>query len=315
MAGASEVIFLEMQKRAKSSFDLDFAASEENYLRMGLFQDQTDSLSELRRLAALVMEPARLHEIGPTQWPLAMISYGLATCNDPDSLAYSLGIYPRFVEHADLTARQRTLSQLAAFITQRRGDGWRAFENFALADPDASLRRHAAFLIATITPPDEEERFRGVAELVRLLGFEEPEDVDGLPARTPLLDAALSLSDLRFLPLLKSLITTLPEDTLKAHLHALQTTPNALSCEWLMTVAETRPELAGDVADTLCRIAPAAEEIVDLVLPVPTWQFQKPVPQPLHGWTRAEYFARMLPRLAPKMKEEELQRTRLAYDA
>lgn len=280
---------------------------------MGLFQDQTDSLSELRRLAALVMEPARLHEIGPAQWPLAMISYGLATCNDPGRFAYSLGIYPRFVEHADPPARQRTLSQLAAFITQRRGDGWRAFENFALADPDDSLRRQAAFLIATLTPPDDEERFRGVAELVRLLGLDEIEGIGGLPAKTPLLDAALSLSDLRFLPLLKSVTSTLPADALAAHLRSLQTTPNALSCEWLMAAAETRPELAEDVAEALCRIAPAAPEIVDLVLPVPTWQFRKPVPQPLHGWTRPEYFARMLPRLAPRMNEEKQNRIRQAY--
>lgn len=282
---------------------------------MGLFQDQTDSLSELRRLASLVMEPARLHEIGPAQWPLAMISYGLATCNDPDRFVYSLAIYPHFVEHADLSARQRTLSQLAAFITQRRGDGWRAFVNFALADPDSSLRRQAAFLIATLAPPDEEERFRGVAELVRLLGLEKTEDVEGLPSGTPLLDAALSLSDLRFLPLLKSLIDTLPADALAARLRSLQTTPNALSCEWLITVAETCPELAGDVADTLCRIAPSAQEIVDLVLPVPTWQFQKPVPQPLHGWTRAEYFPRMLPRLSAHMDEETITRLREAYGA
>ncbi len=283
--------------------------------RMGLFQDQTDSLSELRRLAALVMEPARLREIGATQWPLAMISYGLATCNDPERLAYSLEIYPLFVEHADLPARRRTLAQLAAFITQRRGDGWRAFENYALADPDDSLRRQAAFLMATLAPPDDAERFRGVAELVRLLSLSDIEGIDNLPPRTPLLDAALSLSDLRFLPLLKGLSATLPGETLGAHLRSLQTPPNALSCEWLTATLETRPELAEDVAEALCRIAPAAAEVVDLILPVPTWQFKKPVPQPLHGWTRPEYFARMLPRLAPLMSEAALQRVRQAYSA
>ena len=43
---------------------------------MGLFQDQTSSLSEIKRLAALVMDPSRRDEIGPDQWPLAMIAYG-----------------------------------------------------------------------------------------------------------------------------------------------------------------------------------------------------------------------------------------------
>ena len=46
---------------------------------MGLFQDQTSSLSEIKRLAALVMDPSRRDEIGPDQWPLAMIAYGLVT--------------------------------------------------------------------------------------------------------------------------------------------------------------------------------------------------------------------------------------------
>ena len=40
---------------------------------MGLFQDQTSSLSEIKRLAALVTDPSRREEIGSDQWPLAMI--------------------------------------------------------------------------------------------------------------------------------------------------------------------------------------------------------------------------------------------------
>lgn len=49
---------------------------------MGLFQDQTSSLSEIKRLAALVTDPSRREEIGSDQWPLAMIAYGLVTCNE-----------------------------------------------------------------------------------------------------------------------------------------------------------------------------------------------------------------------------------------
>ena len=31
-------------------------------------------LSELERLAAMVLDPVRIHEIGTDQWPLAMIA-------------------------------------------------------------------------------------------------------------------------------------------------------------------------------------------------------------------------------------------------
>lgn len=283
--------------------------------RMGLFQDQTDSLSELRRLAALVREPARLDEIGASQWPLAMISFGLSACNDPESFDYSLEIYPRFAAAADLTARQRTLAQLAAFINQRRGDGWRAFVNFALADPDDTLRRNAAFLIATTTPPDEAERFRGVAELLRLLQREPSDSMKNLPPRTPLLSALLGLSDLRFLPLLQSYLISTPCDELAPHIRALDVPPNALSCEWLLRALEEYPTLADDVADALAGMAPKAEAVVDLILPVPAWQFRNPAPQPLHGWTRPEFFARMLPRLEHRVSDDALARVRAAFGA
>lgn len=280
---------------------------------MGLFQDQTDSLSELRRLAALVMDPVRLHEIGASQWPLAMIAYGLITCNDTDKLEYSLGIYPRFVHYTPATERLRCLSQLSRFIVQRKGDGWRAFICFALADPDASLRRHAAFLIATLAPPTTAERFTGIEELCNLLSIPLPEPVEPLPSRTPLLDATLSLSDLRFLPVLRTVISLENEETLRTRLAELDATPNALSCEWLLDCLDAHPGLHADICGTLCRIAPKAEQIVDLILPVPTWQYAKPVPQTLHGWTRPEYFQRMLHRLAPHMDNDGIDRIRNAW--
>lgn len=280
---------------------------------MGLFQDQTDSLSELRRLAALVMDPVRLHEIGASQWPLAMIAYGLTTCNDTDKVEYSLGIYPHFVRYTPAPERLRCLSQLSRFIVQRKGDGWRAFLCFALADPDASLRRHAAFLIATLAPPTAAERFTGIEELCNLLSMPLPETAEPLPSRTPLLDSTLSLSDLRFLPVLRTVISQENEQTLSTRLAELDATPNALSCEWLLDCLDAHPGLHADICGTLCRIAPKAEQIVDLILPVPTWQYAKPVPQPLHGWTRPEYFQRMLHRLAPHMDGDEIDRIRNAW--
>ena len=48
------------------------------------FQDQTSSLSEIKRLAALVMDPPGRNR--PDQW-LAMIAYGLVTCNEKNRQA------------------------------------------------------------------------------------------------------------------------------------------------------------------------------------------------------------------------------------
>ena len=63
---------------------------------MGLFQDQTSSLSEIKRLAALVTDPSRRGEIGSDQWPLAMIAYGLVTCNETGREEEGVIIYNMF---------------------------------------------------------------------------------------------------------------------------------------------------------------------------------------------------------------------------
>ena len=51
----------------------------------------------------------------------------------------------------------------------------------------------------------------------------------------------------------------------------------------------------------------------NVVMPVPTWAFAKPDVQPLHGWTRPEYFARMLSELSPILTPVQLERVRAAY--
>ena len=99
---------------------------------MGLFQDQTSSLSEIKRLAALVMDPSRRDEIGPDQWPLAMIAYGLVTCNEKNRQAEGIEIYRTFQSCCAPDARKKCALQLAAFIRQRKGDGWRALLPFAM---------------------------------------------------------------------------------------------------------------------------------------------------------------------------------------
>ena len=55
--------------------------------------------------------------------------------------------------------------------------------------------------------------------------------------------------------------------------------------------------------------------VIDLVLPIPTWAFEKPTPQPLHGWQRAEYFPRLLPGLSAHLTEAQILRLRTAFGA
>ena len=63
------------------------------------------------------------------------------------------------------------------------------------------------------------------------------------------------------------------------------------------------------------RMAPAATAVIDLVMPIPTWAYTKPAPQPLHGWTRAEYFPRMLPVLSRHLTEAQISRLKVAFGA
>ena len=88
---------------------------------MGLFQDNFSMLSELERLAAMVLDPVRIHEIGEDQWPLAMMACGLVTGNDPERLPDNLKAYSIFMQKVTPATRGNTLKQLVRFITQRKG--------------------------------------------------------------------------------------------------------------------------------------------------------------------------------------------------
>lgn len=136
---------------------------------MGLFQDQTSSLSEIKRLAALVTDPSRREEIGSDQWPLAMIAYGLVTCNETGREEEGVTIYNMFQSRCAPDARRKCALQLAAFIRQRKGDGWRALLPFAMADEAPDIRRQSAFLIYTLAAPQPEERFPGIAGLANVI--------------------------------------------------------------------------------------------------------------------------------------------------
>lgn len=274
---------------------------------MGLYQDNFAGLSELERLAAMAHDPVRVHEIGADQWPLTMMACGLMASNDEEKLEENFDIYDIFVARTSVAARKSSLIQLSRFITGRKGEGWKSMIPYATNELDIALSRKAATYVATLAQPSPSEPLAGVQELVARLAKD-----DLVP--TTLLDAVLSMADMRVLPLLQPLLE-LDADRMEEFLDELETTPNRLSLTFVLRALETYPALAESVADALCRMAPLSPVILDLALPVPTWAFEKPTPQPLHGWTPAEYFARMLPELQPYLDADQLQRVREAFKA
>ena len=274
---------------------------------MGLYQDNFTGLSELERLAAMAHDPVRVHEIGTDQWPLTMMACGLMASNDEEKLEENFDIYDIFASKTSVAARKSSLIQLSRFITGRKGEGWKSLIPYATNEPDEALSRKAATYVVTLAQPGPTEHLAGVQELVNRLVRDEF-------TPTTLLDAVLSLADMRVLPLLQPLFE-LPDERMEELLDTLETTPNRLSCTFVLRALEAYPSLAQEAADALCRMAPLSPVVLDLALPIPTWAFEKPSPQPLHGWTPAEYFARMLPELQPALDADQLQEVRSAFKA
>lgn len=273
---------------------------------MGLYQDNFSGLSELERLAAMAHDSVRVHEIGADQWPLTMMACGLMASNDEEKLEENFDIYDIFVTKTTVAARRSSLVQLSRFITGRKGEGWKSFIPYATNEPDEALSRKAATYVATLAQPGPTEPLAGVQELVQRLVQDEC-------TPTTILDSLLSLSDMRILPLLQPVLEV-GADRMEELLDELSTTPNRLSCTFLLRALEQYPELAESVADALCRIAPLSPVVLDVALPIPTWAFEKPAPQPLHGWATGEYFPRMLSELQG-LSPEQLQRVRTAFKA
>lgn len=268
---------------------------------MGLFQDQTSSLSEIKRLAALVMDPSRRDEIGPDQWPLAMIAYGLVTCNETGREEEGVTIYNIFQSYCAPDARRKCALQLASFIRQRKGDGWRALLPFAMTDAAPDIRRQAAFLIYTLAAPKPEERFPGIAGLVNIICAA---PLPGQAGMAPALDALMSLGDMRFAPYLASISKKLPSGRLADLLAGTEAIPTDLGCGWLLDVLEEHPELSSAIAAVLAGMPARATEVMDVVVPVPSWQFTNSTVQPLHSWSIPEYRLRMKERLSRHLDPE-----------
>ena len=272
---------------------------------MGIFQDNFSSLSELERLAAMAHDPVRVHEIGADQWPLAMMACALMASNDEEKQEENLGIYRIFAEKTTPAARKASLAQFTRFITSRRGEGWKALLPYATEEPDTALSRKAALCIATLAQPGPDEKLAGVQCLVEQLRSNED-------APITLLEAILSMGDMRVLPLLKPL-ELLSEERVEELLEELSVAANRPACTWVLNLLSLYPNLAEQGTQALCRMGAAAPYVLDVVMPVPTWTFAKPDVQPLHGWTRPEYFARMRAELSPILTPEQLARVQTAF--
>lgn len=293
--------------------DLDQSCLELHDRRvMGLYQDQTNSLSEIKRLAALVSDPSRRDEIGDDQWPLAIIAHGLVQSNNDDSaqLQENLHIYDIFQTKCNTEARSRCLLQLGQFIRQRQGNGWRAILPFALADNLPPIRKNASFLVATLAPSSPMERFSGIAELCRIITAT---PLARQRDTSPTFDALLSLADLRFVPYLDSLRQQATPEQLESLVSQCEAPPNALSCKWMIDTLKACPAMADSIASALEQMAPRANEIMDVVVPIPSWQFKAETIQALHGWTRPEFFARMKSDMAPLLPDSMIQKLAQAW--
>ena len=272
---------------------------------MSIFQDNFDSLSELERLAAMAHDPVRIHEIGQEQWPLAMMACGLMASNDEEKQAENLDIYPVFAEKTSVASRRGSMQMLCRFIASRKGEGWKSLLPYILCEPAPEVASKAALHLVTLAQPAPDTPLSGVQELVRCI-----KDDDALD-NAPMLNTLLSLADMRAMPLLQPLCA-LPQERLEDLLDAISIPANHLACQWLLSALESCPAAAQHVADALCRIMPAAPTILDVALPIPFWAFDKPQPQPLHGWSREEYFPRMLTELQKHLSAEQIDAVRTA---
>lgn len=274
---------------------------------MSIYQDHFASLSELERLAAMVQDPVRVHEIGADQWPMAMMAFGLLTSNDPDRLPEVEKAYGIFVAKTAPADRKASLTMLRHFISARKGEGWRALLPYALCEPDAALARKGGLFVATLAKPEDSETFPGVAALVNLL-LTHPD------APAALLESVLGLSDMRFLPYAGKLYAA-DDARLRSLLCSCVLAPNRLSCTWLAGLLRNHPALAEPVAAQLMVMPRCGNAVPDIIVPIPTWAFGQPAAQPLHGWTLPEYFPRMAEALRPHLSPQQMDAVKAAFGA
>ena len=279
---------------------------------MGLLRDRESELPLLQRLVARLQDAARRPELPAEEWPTAIVAYALHMSEDPSLLSAEdgLSVYADFVQATPPAQRASALGNLAAFVSSRRGSGWRALLLFALgeaASPELCTR--AATLAITQAPPvgpGVQPPLVGASAVVQLL-------LEHAAPPPALLSALLSLPDMRLLPALQPL-AELPPARLCPLLAGLTGSLNHLSAACLLQLLEARPsELAESVTAALVRLAAHTPLVADIALPLPTWAFKSPTPQPLQAWSLPEYLPRLLPRLQPHLTPGQLTALREAF--
>ena len=237
-----------------------------------------------------------------------MMACGLMASNDEKKQEENLDIYPVFAEKTSVESRRTSMQMLCRFISLRKGEGWKSLLPYILCEPAPEVAVKASLNLVTLAQPAPDTPLSGVIELVRCIKADDALD------NAPMLNAMLSLADMRALPLMQPLCE-LPQERLEDLLDSISIPANHMACQWLLRALETCPAAAQAVADALCRIMPLAATILDVALPIPFWTFDKPQPQPLHGWTCGEYFPRMLTELQKHLSAEQIDAVRTACGA
>lgn len=275
---------------------------------MGLLNDRESDLPPLQRLIVRLQDATRRRDLPVEEWPTALVAYALHISEDPALLGEeSLAIYADFVTLAPVETRKNSLSNLAGFVTRRRGAGWRALLLYAMGETTCpELCARAATLAISLAPPVEgQPPLVGASAVAGLLA--------AATAPPAMLSALLSLPDLRLLPALQPLLA-LPLPRMRALLAPLSCTLNTLSSAFLLQALETRPaDLADHIVAALVRLATRTPLVADIALPLPTWAYTAPTPQPLHAWSLPEYLPRILPRLQPHLTPAQLSTLHTAF--
>lgn len=273
---------------------------------MGLLRDQESELPRLQRLVARLQDATRRRELPAEDWPTAMLAYGLHMSEDPALLhaEEGLAVYADFVRATPQQERLSSLGNLASFVSSHRGAGWQALLLYAMGEHAApELSSRAATLAISLAPlPAEKAQGcsprTGADAIIQLLVRED--------APASLLSALLSLPDMRFLPVLQPL-AKLPVPRLRQLLAGFSGSLNSLSAAFLLSLLELHSSaLAEAVASALMHLAKHTPLVADIALPLPTWAFESPTPQPLHAWTLPEYLPRIMPRLQPHLSPQQL---------
>lgn len=260
---------------------------------MGVERDIFNELTGVSRLLTRLRDYRQRDLLSPDEWCVGMLAFALAEVDQTDLPGDEFPpLCAQFARRVPPETRLKTLARLAAFVVQRRGEGWRALLLYAVGEPVPAIAARAATLAVTLAPPTGDARFAGLREAVQLVASGRIEAKTG-----DVLSGLLAPADTRLLPDLLPL-HSLPPERLGGILRSLHGKLNSLSADWLLPLAQVSA-LQEDLTLAFEHLAASTDIIADVVYPIPTWNFASSKPEPLHAWTRSEFFARIRPRIEP----------------